>query len=186
MAFALSSLMSTAFAPMHLQTFQPRVSMTPRDLNPDGQIELLLLDRSPVCFCRMATGTMQIRAAVDPSLLELPLTLLSAAAKDLSILGAADEVARTTVHLSQATLEQATLNGMSLLLILMVGPLAMSMLFPKADVTEDEAESDWRSSSFTDVPTTVEPGWLTCDMRVPLPAYPDLENACHLINTING
>ena len=134
----------------------------------------------------MAAGTMQIRAAVDPNLLELPLTLLSAAAKDLSILGAADEVARTTVHLSQATLEQATLNGMSLLLILMVGPLAMSMLFPKADVTEDEAESDWRSSSFTDVPTTVEPGWLTCDMRVPLPAYPDLENACHLINTING
>jgi hypothetical protein len=32
----------------------------------------------------------------------------------------------------------------------------------------------------------VEPGWLTCDMRVPLPAYPDLEKACHLINTING
>merc|ERR1711935_651660 len=129
----------------HLPTFQPRVS------------------------------PIQIRAAVDPHLLELPLTLLSAAASDLSILSAADEVARTSVHTSPA------LDGMSVLLVLMVGPLVMGML-PKGDVPEDAAEV----SSFTDVPTTVEPGWLTCDMRVPLPAYPDLENACHLINTING
>ena len=121
----------------------------------------------------MAAGSIQIRAAVDPHLLELPLALLSAAASDLSVLRAADEVARTSVHVS--------LDGMSVLLVLMMGPLVMGML-PKGDVPEDAAEI----SSFTDVPTTVEPGWLTCDMRVPLPAYPDLENACHLINTING
>ena len=175
MAFVLSSsIMSAAFAPMHLPTFQPRVSMPLRHLNPDGQMTALVRPLT-VSFCLMAAGPIQIRAAVDPHLLELPLTLLSAAASDLSILSAADEVARTSVHTSPA------LDGMSVLLVLMMGPLVMGML-PKGDVPEDAAEI----SSFTDVPTTVEPGWLTCDMRVPLPAYPDLENACHLINTING
>lgn len=173
MAFALSSVMSAAFAPMHLPTFQPRVSMPPRHQNPDCSRSTAHDTR--VSFCLMAAGPMQIRAAVDPHLLELPLTLLSAAASDLSVLSAADEVARTSVHTSPA------LDGLSVLLILMVGPLVMGML-PKGDVPEDAAEF----SSFTDVSTTVEPGWLTCDMRVPLPAYPDLEKACHLINTING
>ena len=173
MAFVLSSsIMSAAFAPMHLPTFQPRVSMPLRHLNPDGQMTALVRPLT-VSFCLVAAGSIQIRAAVDPHLLELPLTLLSAAASDLSVLSAADEVARTSVHVS--------LDGMSVLLVLMMGPLVMGML-PKGDVPEDAAEI----SSFTDVPTTVEPGWLTCDMRVPLPAYPDLENACHLINTING
>ena len=124
----------------------------------------------------LAAGALQIRAAFDPQLLDLPFTLLSAAANDLSILGAADQVARTSaVHTSPV------LDGMSLLLILMMGPVVMGML-PKGDIAKDEAEP----SSFTDVPSTVQPGWLTCDMRVPLPAYPDLENACHLLNTING
>merc|ERR1712216_782495 len=33
---------------------------------------------------------------------------------------------------------------------------------------------------------TVQPGWLTCDMRVPLPPYNELLSACHLLNTIDG
>jgi len=34
--------------------------------------------------------------------------------------------------------------------------------------------------------STATPGWLTCDMRVPLPEYQDLLEACHLLNTLDG
>lgn len=145
---ALSPIMSAAFAPtMHLPTLQPRVS------------------------------PMQIRAvAVDPHLLELPLTLLSAAADDLSVLSAADQVARASV-------ETSPLDGIGVLFILMI---VIAML-PKGDVPEEKPEApSFTDPSITHVPTTVEPGWLTCDMRVPLPAYADLETACHLLNTVNG
>ena len=120
---------------------------------------------------------MQIRAAVDPHLLDLPLTLLSAAVDNLSILSAADQVARTSAHAHTSPV----LDGMTLLFVVAMGPAIMGM-FTKGNLAEDEPEP----SGFTDVPNTVQPGWLTCDMRVPLPAYPDLEKACHLINTING
>ena len=127
--------------------------------------------------CLAAAGPLQIRAvAVDPHLLELPLTLLSAAADDLSVLDAADQVAR-------ASAESSPLDGIGVLFILMI---VMAML-PKGDVPEDKPEAPgFTDPTFTHVPTTVEPGWLTCDMRVPLPAYTELETACHLINTVNG
>lgn len=120
---------------------------------------------------------MQIRAAaVDPHLLELPLTLLSATADDLSVLSAADQVAR-------ASAESSPLDGIGMLFILMI---VVAML-PKGDVPEDKPEPPgFTDPSITDVPTTVEPGWLTCDMRVPLPAYADLQASCHLLNTVNG
>ena len=127
--------------------------------------------------CLAAAGPLQIRAvAVDPHLLELPLTLLSTAADDLSVLDAAEQVAR-------ASAESSPLDGIGVLFILMI---VMAML-PKGDVPEDKPEAPgFTDPTITHVPTTVEPGWLTCDMRVPLPAYAELETACHLINTVNG
>ena len=41
-------------------------------------------------------------------------------------------------------------------------------------------------SSSSDNLKTATPGWLTCDMRVPLPEYQDLLKACHLLNTLDG
>ena len=119
--------------------------------------------RPPTARPRVTT-VPNIRAAIDAHLLELPVSLLAAA----------DEIAS-----SAPTYHGAFGEGISVIFVIAVAAALSKNLL------KDDQSSD--STSATDyAPTTVQPGWLTCDMRVPLPDYKDLENACHLLNTING
>ena len=113
----------------------------------------------------------QIASVVPPHVLELPLSLL-AAANDFAAANAFD-----IDHAVYTTGTQGAFGeGLSVLCALAIlARLGQGLL-----VDEDEASTE------TSSPTTVQPGWLTCDMRVPLPAYKDLETGCHLLNTING
>ena len=97
-------------------------------------------------------------------------TALVAAASDADLLKIAADLPAA---------EQAGGLGEALSVLWLAGALG-GLVF----IMDDEGMPD--DTSKDDGQKTVQPGWLTCDMRVPLPDYSQLEEACHLLNTIDG
>ena len=109
----------------------------------------------------------------SPQLLlpELPLTLL--AATDIDAYASSAEQLRDGLAAGDAIWVFVLLGLTGVIAIIGMDDDTISL---SGDPMSTKASDDQR---------TATPGWLTCDMRVPLPEYADLLNACHLLNTLD-
>lgn len=130
-----------------------------------------LASNRPPLVCR--TPTTAVRTHSSQLLLpELPPTLLAASDIDAYASGA-----------EQVRAGLAAGDAIGIFILLSITAFFTIMADDDTiSLPEDPLESKPASKDLK----TATPGWLTCDMRVPLPEYNDLLKACHLLNTLDG